>query len=609
MNIHMLKPNKNPGNKPINPDKNTNLLIWRWLSRVAVLSLVISLSIIQTVPRSLAPPAHAPLSQNSEAKQSNTPTPYPTTSAIPPVVAPSMATKVTTHVVRFQNDHAKQTFLTQNNLSASELTPLPELNAYSVRTANLIAHSGMDSFVNQPYKALLTPTDPLQANQWHFSSTNTLPAWNHQTGNANITTAVIDTGFGLNVTDLTGKWAENSNELGITASEGPTPNCTSRSLTLDKRCNNIDDDNDGYIDNYRGWNFVSDSNNVAAGQFTPNSSAAYHGTAVSSLIAGRANNSIGGSGMSWGSKVLPVQVLDDSGDGDTISVALGIRYAVDQGVNIINMSLGTNSDDPLVSEQIDYATQNGVIVIAASGNDGCDCVSYPARYPSVIAVGATNAANGLAGFSSYGTNLDIVAPGVNLCSVIWTNTATTGLNTCGLNGTSFSSPLVAGAVALLLSQNPTLTPAQVNNALISTATKLTPMGGANFTKYYGYGLLNTLSALNDVSATSLYGSPISTSLISLSQLDKVLDGYEYDKFNSTCTSYTNDVLCTTRAINQQTNQIVTITPNFNPVGTRNLQQDIYSANLIPGTWIIQNYLTTTTGIQSMAREKIITITN
>jgi hypothetical protein len=514
-----------------------------------------------------------------------------------------------TQIIKFQDKASKLTFLKDNSLKESDLTPLNKLDAYSIHTKSLLATSGVQTFTSQHYTAFLTPTDPIQASQWHLNNTDTKTAWNHQIGSPNITVAVLDTGFGLGVSDLSSTWKINTGEYGPTSVEGPAPNCTSQSLDINKRCNNIDDDNDGYTDNYMGWNFVNDNNNVAAGQFTPNSSAAYHGTAVSSLIAGRANNGIGGSGMSWGSKVLPIQVLDDNGDGDTISVALGIRYAVDQGVDIINMSLGTNSDDPLVSEQIDYATQNGVIVIAASGNDGCDCVSYPARYPSVIAVGATNISNGLAGFSSYGNNLDIVAPGVNLCSVIWTNSTTTGLNTCGLNGTSFSAPLVAGAVALLLSQNPTLTPAQVNNALASTATKLTPMGGANFTKYYGYGLLNTLSALNDVSATSLYGSPISASLISLSQLDKVLDGYEYDKFNSTCSSTAIDVVCTIRAINLQTNQMKIIATGVTPNGTRSLQQDILTTNLTTGTWIIQSYLTTSLGVQSMVREKHVIITN
>ncbi len=527
----------------------------------------------------------------------------------PNVTQAHVGPKKKQHIFRFQDELAKQKFLTSNNLEPSDLTYIEALGVYSVRAQNIIASSGVKTFINQRYSAFLTPTDPLVTNQWHFTNTNTLPAWNHQSGSSNVTVAVIDTGFGLQVTDIANKWAENTEEIGATTNEGAAPNCTSRSLSLDKRCNNIDDDNDGYTDNYLGWNFSDDTNNVSAGQTAPSASGAYHGTTVSSLIAAQTNNSAGGSGMSWGAKILPIQALDDYGDGYTISVALSIRYAVDQGADIINMSLGAEADDPLVSEQIDYATENGVVVVAASGNDGCNCISYPARYPDVIAVGATNSNNSLASFSNYGSNLDLVAPGAGLCSTVWTNAAQTGLNACGLNGTSFSSPLVAGAAALLLSQNPTLTPAQISASLTGTATKLSVMNNANFTNLYGYGHLNTFTALNDVSTTSSIGSPLSASRISLAELDTELVDYEYDKFNSTCSSLLVDVVCTIRAINTQTNQTIIIATGLAPNGTRSLQQDILTANLTAGTWIMQAYLTTTTGIQSMAREKTIIITD
>ncbi len=562
----------------------------------------------------LAAPTQAPQHQ-SRQDTSSTPTTQATQSpknSTNPKLAEPLAKKdekQLPQLVRFESEAAKQRFIAQNALSESDLTPIEALGVYGVRAQNIIASSGVRTFINQRYSAFLTPTDPLTTNQWHFTNTNTLPAWNHQPGNSSVKVAVIDTGFGVQVTDLASKWAENSEEVGATTNEGPAPNCTSRSLSVNKRCNNIDDDNDGYTDNYLGWNFSGDTNDVSAGQTAPNASGAYHGTAVSSLIAAQANNGSGGAGMSWGAKILPIQALDDYGDGYTISVALGIRYAVDHGTDIINMSLGAAADDPLVSEQIDYATQNDVVVVAASGNDGCNCISYPARYPSVIAVGATNSNNSLANFSNYGSNLDLVAPGSGLCSTVWTNSAQTGLNACGLSGTSFSSPLVAGAAALLLSQNPTLTPAQVSAALTGTTTKLASMNNANFTSLYGYGLLNTYATLNDVSATSTIGSPLTASRISLTELDTELTGYEYDKFNSTCSSVLIDVICTTRAINISTNQMVSISTGLAPSGTRSLQQDIATAGLTVGTWILQNYITTNMGIQSMSSEKTVVVTN
>lgn len=576
--------------------------------KIAFASVVVGFGLIMFAPRSIAPTTTAP----SPVPDSNKPvSSQPAARTSPPAQPelPPPTQQDVTQLVRFQNEAAKQTFITENTLTESDLLPIEALGVYGVRAEKIIATTGVKTFLNQRYSVFLTPTDPLTASQWHFTNTNTLPAWNHQAGSSGVTVAVIDTGFGLSVTDLANKWAENAGEVGATVNEGPAPNCTTRSLPVNKRCNNIDDDNDGYTDNHLGWNFSEDTNNVSAGQTAPNAGGAYHGTTVASLIAAQANNGVSGSGMSWGAKILPIQALDDYGDGYTVSVALSIRYAVDQGADVINLSLGADADDPLVSEQIDYATQNGVVVVAASGNDGCNCISYPARYPSVIAVGATNSNNTLASFSNYGNNLDLVAPGVGLCSTVWTNAAQTGLSACGLNGTSFSSPLVAGAAALLLSQNPTLTPTQVSAALTGTAAKLTPMNNANFTTLYGYGLLNTFLALNDVSTTSPIGSPLSAPRISLVELGAELEDYELDKFNSTCSSSLIDVVCTIRAINAATNQTITIATGLTPTGTRSLQQDILNANLTAGTWIIQSYLTTGTGMQSMAREKTVIITN
>lgn len=135
------------------------------------------------------------------------------------------------------------------------------------------------------------------------------------------------------------------------------------------------------------------------------------------------------------------------------------------------------------------------------------------------------------------------------------------------------------------------------------------MNNINFTNLYGHGLLNTYGALNDVSATTSIGSPLSASRISLSELDTELTDYEFDKFNSTCTSILVDVTCTTRAINTSTNQSITIASGLTPSGTRSLRQDISTASLSTGTWILQNFIITNTGIQSMAREKTVIITN
>jgi subtilisin family serine protease len=330
---------------------------------------------------------------------------------------------------------------------------------------------------------------------------------------------------------------------------------------------------------------------------------------VSGIIGASANNNIGITGVNWQSRILPIQALDDSGTGYTVSVALAIRYAVDHGADVINMSLGTSYNDPLVSEQIDYAASHGTVVVAAAGNDGCDCILYPARYSSVIAVGATTSSNQRAYFSSYGQSLDIVAPGYDICSLAWTAENPTSQSACGLAGTSFASPIVAGAASLLLSQNPTLTPNDITSALRGTATKLTGMNNYNFSSQYGYGLLNMYNSLADVSITTPIGSPLSTDRVTLSELASELSNYNLDKYNSVCRTSLENATCTIRAINASTNQTIIIAEGLEPNDTRDLQSTIASSGLESGVWLLQNYLVNSSGIFSMSREKTVTITD
>lgn len=507
-------------------------------------------------------------------------------------------------IVRFASANAKQQFLETNNLSETDLVAIPRLQAYQITTKNILPTDGSILYQNQAYQALLTPTDPQASGQWHFSKINAPLAWNHQTGLPSTVIAVIDGGFGLNHQELSSQWAYNANETGSTNNEGVAPNCTSRSLTLDKRCNNIDDDGDGYVDNYLGWDFTGDVNDVSAGKTAPNDPGADHATIVASLAAGQTNNGVGGAGVSWNTRILPIQALDDTGSGTTLTVALGIRYAVDHGAKVINMSLGAAVDDPVVAEQVTYALDHGVTVVAAAGNDGCNCLSYPARYPGVIAVGATTSSDARASFSNVGTQLDLVAPGYNVCSSLWTPLTPTNGYSCGLAGTSFSSPLVAGAAGLLLSQNPSLTPAQVSNALTASATKLPLMNGANFTTSYGYGQLNILGALSLISLPTPTGKPLSTGVIIQSQLSSPTT-FVTDSMNSACRSTEVGATCRLRAINTTTNQVVILAESSEP-GVTNLPSQITAANLAAGDWIMQAAITKNS-VWSLARESALRV--
>lgn len=306
------------------------------------------------------------------------------------------------------------------------------------------------------------------------------------------TVAVIDTGFALNHAAMSQNWLTNPDEQGATSSEGPAPNCASTGQPLNKSCNNVDDDSNGYIDDWRGWDFISEDNHPQAGTVTPSSSRAYHGTFVASLIA--ATNSGDYNGIAPGSKILPIQALADSGLGDTYSVGMAIRYAADQGVDVINLSLGSSFNDQFLRDQINYAISSGVVVVAGAGNDGCNCMLYPANYPEVVGVGATSQTDTLATFSSYGQNLDMVAPGTSMCAASWyINNQTNGYG-CGAQGTSFAAPLVSAAIVIARSHGSPNLDHAVQSVLAST-DKLTAMQSNLWTSSYGSGRLNLAEAI------------------------------------------------------------------------------------------------------------------
>jgi hypothetical protein len=307
--------------------------------------------------------------------------------------------------------------------------------------------------------------------------------------------AVIDTGFALDHSGLAGKWYINSKEVGPTTSEGPAPNCTSQGLPLNKSCNNLDNDGNGYPSDWRGFDFADYDNNPQTGENFPTGSAIEHGTFVSGLIAGTLTSSTGG--VDTSARIMPIQALDDNGSGYTTAVADGIIYAADNGAQIINLSLGATSDDQYLHDAITYAIAKGVVVVAAAGNSSCDCMLYPANYPEVIGVGASNMSDSIAYFSSYGANLDLLAPGQDLCSTSWTSTNTTSYYQCGGAGTSFATPIVVGAISRLIESG--VVPRLANQYVDITAEKLSAMNGAWRTLQYGTGRLNVSLAVSALS--------------------------------------------------------------------------------------------------------------
>ena len=325
---------------------------------------------------------------------------------------------------------------------------------------------------NAIFEVALWPNDTRRSDQWYLSSINAYTAWDITTGNSNVIVAVIDSG-----TD----WGHH--DLG--------------------------NGTDGYsnINASLGWNYVNNSSNV----ITTNP----HGTRVAGIIGAKTNNSRGIAGVSGGNNssgvtIMPICVTDAQGFGTMNNLANAIIYAVDNGANVINISVGVlyASSNP-VGDALLYAKQNNVVLVAASGNDPNNQglhVSYPASHPFVIAVGAVNSSHVRAGFSNYGYDLDVVAPGVG----IWSTALDQDYNSS--DGTSFAAPQVAGIAALIFSIIPDYPAEYVREAIESTCTKINSGTGAGRYNYtttsgrpngtwhsqVGYGLVNAYAAVSSV---------------------------------------------------------------------------------------------------------------
>lgn len=367
-----------------------------------------------------------------------------------------------------------------------------------------------------PYYALLLPNDPYAQSSWALQNTQTPSAWNQTTGGA-VTVAVIDSGFALNHEDLKNQWYQNPGETGTTQAGG---RCWI-GVPQSKASNGCDDDNNGYLDDVTGWNFVSSTNSPQAGQLNPNGAAVSHGTETAGLAGATSNNNLGIASLNWGTRLMPLQALDDDGAGYTSDVVAALYYAVDNGAKVVNMSLGGSQPDPAMQTAIDYAYAHDVVVVAAAGNCGtgqelgCDpskpgAMSYPALSNHVLAVGAADSTSQRASFSSYGSGLDVVAPGAgSIVSPMWQPGNQTTSYSSSLYGTSFATPFVASLASLVKSIRPAASVNDVTALIDGSAQKVGAMSGKPYTLQYGHGLINAQSAtaiataLNTSSSTPL----------------------------------------------------------------------------------------------------------
>ena len=302
----------------------------------------------------------------------------------------------------------------------------------------------------QPVQMAVT-NDTFRSSQWALTTLRAESAWKFSVG-PGVTVAVIDTGVQSNHRDLAGKVL-------------------------------------------KGYDVLAKG--------TPAADENGHGTHVAGIIAAIANNGLGIAGLTRGTRILPVRVLDAQGGGDTAGVAEGIIWATDHGAQVINMSLAAQFSDSATRSAVAYAISRNVVVVAAAGNDGCGFLSgaspsYPAAYPGVIGAGSIDSGNAKSSFSDCGSWVDVAAPGAGIWSTMIHNSnpelrcARTAYY-CDLSGTSMATPYAAAAAALAIAEiGPRWSQAGVQAVLTSTATDL---GSAGRDDSYGYGLINPVRTL------------------------------------------------------------------------------------------------------------------
>lgn len=330
--------------------------------------------------------------------------------------------------------------------------------------------------------------DSLRSTQWALDVLKADDVWKIATGKG-VTVGVIDTGIDWEHEDLrTQLWINSPEDLNSNKRFDPWPVSEIRNGTAGD-LDGTDNDGNGFIDDVIGYNFV-DQRLENLGDWQVRDPFPYdegsHGTNVSGVIAAAHGNGKGISGLAYDAHIMALRAFDVSGNAEEDDIASAMLYAIENGARVINCSFGDAIYSALLQDASRYAYDRNVLIVASSGNSGGSDVHYPSDFPWVCSAGATTTKNTKTIFSSYNSQLSLVAPGQSM------QTTDVGNTYSSVSGTSFSAPMVASAAALLLEVRPELSPAGIRQILERTAL---PLESTKWSRLTGAGRIDVLEAL------------------------------------------------------------------------------------------------------------------
>jgi len=368
----------------------------------------------------------------------------------------------------------------ESGVALADLTLIYELHytaEISIYTAAaLLQKTSLFEYIQPRFisKPMAVPNDPLVAQQYHHALIKTFESWDIEQGDSSVFIGITDAGIQFEHEDL-----------GNVAYNYADP------------INGIDDDGNGFIDDFRGWNTANNTND-------PTATLSPHGMFTTGMSNATVNNNLGLAGNANKCRFVPIRIDDVNGFSYGYE---GIVYAAARGCQIVNASWGSKFANPVSEEAIRYATVNeGMLIIAAAGNSGLNEKYYPASYENVFSVGATGATDLKWSSSTFSPAVDIVAPG-ELVRSCWP------FNGYDISsGTSFSAPLVAGAAALVKSHFPNYSSEQIAERIRVTAdTSIYALAGNSaWVGMMGSGRLNMLRALTDPEKPSVHFTQVQT---------------------------------------------------------------------------------------------------